>query len=78
MLRRSQAMPKQTRRAHPASGTAAVAYGVFSITGGTDMRLANAQSVSYLCAEAMRVMCPDGRAGGGRTQFDGDGAGLPV
>jgi len=42
------------------------------------MRLANAQSVSYLCAEAMGVMHADGRAGGGRAQFDGDGGGLPV
>jgi hypothetical protein len=42
------------------------------------MRLANAQSVSYLCAEAMRVMHSDGRAGGGRAKFDGDGGGLPI
>ena len=53
-------------------------HGVSSTIGGTDMRLANAQSVSYLCAEAMRVMHSDGRAGGGRAQFDGDGGGLPV
>jgi hypothetical protein len=56
----------------------AVGHGVSSTTGGTDMRLANAQSVSYLCAEAMRVMHSDGRAGGGRVEFNGDGGGLPV
>jgi hypothetical protein len=56
----------------------AVGHGVSSTTGGTDMRLANAQSVSYLCAEAMGVMHSDGRAGRGRAQFDGDGGGLPV
>jgi len=53
---------------------AAFAHGVAGNTGGTDMRLANAQSVSYLCAEAMRVIHSDGR----RPEFDGDGGGLPV
>ena len=54
--------------------SAAFAHGVTGNTGGTDMRLANAQSVSYLCAEAMRVIHSDGR----RPEFDGDGGGLPV